>query len=82
LDHAALQALQLKLIEQGMGMLAEGGRLVYSTCSIDPMENGKLVAKFVEGKGVRVSHEEATLPSLSNAAESTRDGGYFAVLAR
>jgi 16S rRNA (cytosine967-C5)-methyltransferase len=82
LDHAALRELQLKLLRQAAESLVGGGILVYSTCSIDPAENEKLVAQFL-GEGERrfeKVHEEGTLPSLTNDAAGTWDGGYFAVL--
>jgi len=43
-----LSGLQWKLLEQAAERLGPGGRLVYSTCSIEPIENEELVAKFLE----------------------------------
>jgi 16S rRNA (cytosine967-C5)-methyltransferase len=81
LDHSALAELQMKLMKQGASLVTPGGSLIYATCSIDPAENGKRVAAFLEAMpGWKMVHEEATLPSLD--AASPGDGGYFAVLVR
>lgn len=37
---------QLELLQAASDRVAEGGRLVYSTCSLDPEENGQVVAAF------------------------------------
>ena len=47
-----LTRVQAELLRAGAGFLKPGGVLVYSTCSLEPEENGELV--------------RATLPSLPN----------------
>lgn len=42
-----LVALQRKLLEQSAKMIAPGGELVYSTCSIEPEENEQNIAWFL-----------------------------------
>lgn len=47
-------SLQLKILKRGLELLAEGGRLIYSTCSFNPVEDEAVVATMLsrcEGKG-------------------------------
>jgi 16S rRNA (cytosine967-C5)-methyltransferase len=47
-DLQELVGLQRKLIENAADIVKPGGRLVYSTCSIEPEENEELVTGFLE----------------------------------
>ncbi len=62
--------------------LAPGGRLVYSTCSVEPAENGKVVQAFLRKQPAlsRVA-DRLTRPLGFASPEQYRDGGYWAVLA-
>ncbi|HVX83233.1 MAG TPA: transcription antitermination factor NusB [Phycisphaerae bacterium] len=86
LDHAGLHGLQRRLLEQGAGLVAPGGMLVYGTCSIDPAENERVVEAFAEqaggARGFVRQAEETTLPALTNDASAARDGGYYCILTR
>lgn len=56
-DIPALQARQLRILRNSAMMLRPGGRLVYSTCSVEPEENEQVVARFLkEESGWRQIH--------------------------
>ena len=46
-DIAALAATQLRLLKMCFRMLAPGGRLIYSTCSVVPEESEGVLASFL-----------------------------------
>jgi 16S rRNA (cytosine967-C5)-methyltransferase len=47
-DVTRLAELQRRLLECAASWVATGGRLVYSTCSIEPEENEEVIRKFLE----------------------------------
>jgi 16S rRNA (cytosine967-C5)-methyltransferase len=68
--------LQTALLGAGALRVRPGGRVVYSTCSLEKEENHDVVAGFLaEREGFRLVAEETVLPGRG-------DGGYWAVLAR
>jgi 16S rRNA (cytosine967-C5)-methyltransferase len=48
-DIPGFVAVQLAILRAALTMLAEGGRLLYSTCSVLPAENEEVVAATLEG---------------------------------
>jgi multisite-specific tRNA:(cytosine-C5)-methyltransferase len=50
-DGLGLHNLQLRILARGLQMLKKGGRLVYSTCSMNPTENEAVIASAIEACG-------------------------------
>jgi len=85
LQPAPLHALQLKLLTQAAAVLAPGGLLIYSTCSLDPTENAGVVQRFLHdnrdtSSACALHREETTLPALTDKPQGYHDGGYYALL--
>jgi 16S rRNA (cytosine967-C5)-methyltransferase len=79
---------QSRMLRMALAHLAHGGRLVYSTCSIEPEENEDVVAEVLEGmpslRRVPASEAARTLePYLSPGVDSSMlfaKDGYFRTL--
>lgn len=73
-----LAALQQRLLAAAASVVKPGGRLVYSTCSLEPEENEQAVESLCAGQaGWKVVNSKCILPS-----ETNDDGGYVALLQR
>jgi 16S rRNA (cytosine967-C5)-methyltransferase len=80
---SSLAKLQDRILDDTAPALRPGGRLVYSTCSVWPEENGERVQAFLRRHGdYSLVQEEAVLPAFSDDPTRYHDGGYFAVMAR
>jgi 16S rRNA (cytosine967-C5)-methyltransferase len=72
---AELTALQRALLDAALHCLRPGGTLVYSTCSLEPEENARLVAAALRSApGFRLEAQEEFLPA--------HDGGDGLFMAR
>jgi 16S rRNA (cytosine967-C5)-methyltransferase len=49
-DFSRLQELQLEILSNAAELLKTGGFLVYSTCTITPEENDRVIAKFLKAR--------------------------------
>ncbi len=71
-----LSAIQLHLLQEAAPLLKPGGRLVYSTCSLEPEENQQIVQQFVQQHPDFTLQKERELLPFVEAV----DGAYLAVL--
>ena len=71
-DIEVLAAAQLEILRAAFGMLAVGGRLLYSTCSVLPDENQQVVERFLE---TEPRARAAVLPAATALAPGALDRG-------
>ena len=69
-----LAELQYGILESASARLAEGGVLVYATCSPDPLETTQVVNRFLKAHPEFVKRGEHVLPG----AQDNRFDGFFA----
>lgn len=73
-----LRAIQLELLHDAAGILKPDGVLVYSTCSLEPEENGDVVKEFLAGHpDFKLESERELLPFVDGV-----DGAYVARLVK
>ncbi|XP_061429133.1 RNA cytosine-C(5)-methyltransferase NSUN2-like [Lethenteron reissneri] len=80
-----MHGLQRRISVRGAELLAVGGRMVYSTCSLNPVENEAVVASLLHSSQgalelVDVSEELTQLkrmPGLTAWKVMTKDGAWF-----
>ncbi|MFI3290623.1 MAG: RsmB/NOP family class I SAM-dependent RNA methyltransferase [Opitutales bacterium] len=73
-DIENCKQMQSQMLEKALGLLAEGGRIVYSTCSIDKSENIENVEAFV------AKHPELKIESFKEVLPSVEQDGAFVAL--
>jgi 16S rRNA (cytosine967-C5)-methyltransferase len=77
-EIARLAELQLKLLAVAAELTKPGGVLVYSTCSLEPEENERVIEKFCAATpGFAVESQHATFPPRDDM-----DGAFVAKLRR
>ncbi|HUN72256.1 MAG TPA: 16S rRNA (cytosine(967)-C(5))-methyltransferase RsmB [Steroidobacteraceae bacterium] len=92
-DVAAFSRTQLEILEAAFGMLAQGGRLLYATCSALPAENEAVAARLLhelpQASPVPLPQGEAAAPGAIAAGVGMQllcggaagsDGFYYACL--
>ncbi|KAF4790138.1 tRNA (cytosine(34)-C(5))-methyltransferase [Turdus rufiventris] len=85
LDQECSVRLQLRIATRGVEQLAEGGRMVYSTCSLNPIENEAVIASLLEKSqgALELADVSSELPGLKRMPGITKwkvmlkDGQWF-----
>ena len=73
-----LPDLQFKILNTSSKYLKSGGKLLYSTCTLNKRENEKVVERFIsENNDFTVSEMKTTFP-----CETGGDGFFYSVLER
>ena len=76
-DFAGLKDTQSDILGASAGYLRVGGKMVYSTCTVNRAENSEIVKVFLKSApGYVLNTEKQILPS------GTHDGFYYAVITR
>ena len=77
-DLKGLHVVQMNLLRSASRLLKPGGVLIYSTCSIDPEENERVIAQFLsDERKIALVEEKMTLQEVGGG-----DGGYVAKLCK
>ena len=87
-DFAELSKKQLRILRNASKVLKRGGRLIYSTCSLEPEENEQIIEKFLadepEFQTARVKLPQHFLTEIGGARTSPQrdetDGFFVAAL--
>jgi len=64
INGANLHPVQYRIVKRGLELLEVGGRLVYSTCSLNPVENEAVISRVLTEAGDSVMLVEVDLPGL------------------
>ncbi|XP_058162448.1 RNA cytosine C(5)-methyltransferase NSUN2 isoform X3 [Dasypus novemcinctus] len=86
LNSLQLHGLQLRIATRGAEQLAEGGRMVYSTCSLNPIEDEAVIAALLEKSEGALELADVSselpglkwMPGITQWKVMTKDGQWFA----
>jgi 16S rRNA (cytosine967-C5)-methyltransferase len=76
-DLEELHEKQCRILQNALGVLAPGGRLVYSTCSLERRENEEVVERVIAGTDFNVGEQRYRIPG-----RDAGDGFFACVLQR
>ncbi|MFQ6035416.1 MAG: hypothetical protein ACE5NM_06150, partial [Sedimentisphaerales bacterium] len=76
-----LTKTQAELLTRAAAMTKAGGKICYSTCSIQRSENSALIKDFLQkNRSFRLESEQLIRPSAGEGPD--RDGGYVAIITK
>ncbi|MCE1182962.1 MAG: 16S rRNA (cytosine(967)-C(5))-methyltransferase RsmB [Rhodocyclales bacterium] len=74
-DIASFAATQARILDALWRVVRPGGKLLYATCSLFPLENSQQIARFLDRQPQAIRcHEEQLLPTAE------RDGFFYCLL--
>lgn len=76
-DVKTLPNLQLRILKNGAYQVKPGGKLMYSTCTLNPAENEEVIKRFMEDSGFAVEAEKQLFPK-----ENGCDGFFYCLMRR
>ncbi|MCQ2561928.1 MAG: methyltransferase domain-containing protein, partial [Clostridia bacterium] len=76
-DVKSLPTLQLRILRNGAYQVKQGGKLMYSTCTVNPAENEEVIKKFMEDGGFTIEKSMQLFPK-----ENGCDGFYYCLMRR
>lgn len=68
-DLSDLQSRQIAILKAAMRHVAPGGRLVYSTCSLEPEENEQVIAACIQNSDFKIIPVRKELRHLQESGE-------------
>ena len=68
-DLLDLQSRQIAILKAAMRHVSPGGRLVYSTCSLEPEENEQVIAACIPNSDFKIIPIQNELQNLRNSGE-------------
>ncbi|GAB5567387.1 probable 28S rRNA (cytosine(4447)-C(5))-methyltransferase [Prionailurus iriomotensis] len=85
LNSLQLHGLQLRIAARGAEQLVEGGRMVYSTCSLNPIEDEAVIASLLEKSEGALELADVSselpglkwMPGITQWKVMTKDGQWF-----
>ena len=63
-ESQSLHPLQLKIASRGLELLKVGGKLSYSTCSLNPIENESVIAALLKQYKGKIRLLDVQLPGF------------------
>ncbi|XP_073443970.1 RNA cytosine C(5)-methyltransferase NSUN2 [Dendrobates tinctorius] len=85
LNSLQLHGLQIRIATRGVEQLAEGGRMVYSTCSLNPIEDEAVIASLLEKSEGSLELADVSseipglkwMPGITHWKVMTKEGQWF-----